>query len=114
MLGLALLLALHADSDKPRLLLQDVQAGQGADASVARAITQAVANEISRRAVHDLITSTDVGTLLGVERQRQLLGCGDESTSCVAELSGALGARFIMTGAITRLGSTWQLTLQTV
>jgi len=114
MLAAAVGVLLQAGGDKPRLLLQDLQAGEGADPSVARAVTASVAKEISRRAVHDLVTSADVATLLGAERQRQLMGCGDESASCVAELSGALGARFVMTGAVTRLGTTWQLTLQTV
>jgi hypothetical protein len=109
----ALALVLQGSGDRPKLLLQDLTAGEGVDASVARGLTAAIAKELSQRAVHDLVTSADVVTLLGVERQKQLMGC-DEAASCFAELSGALGTRFIMTGGVTRMGSTWQLTLQTV
>jgi hypothetical protein len=113
-LTVALAVSLAASSEKPRLLLHDLQASQDSDPALAQAMTSSVAAELNRRGVHDLVTSADVTTMLGAERQRQLMGCGDESTSCMAELSDALGARFIMTGALTRIGSAWQLTLQTV
>src|SRR5262249_27218753 len=94
-------------------LLQDVTAGEGVDATVARGVTASIAHELGLRGVHDLVTSADVGTLLGAERQRQLMGC-EEAATCYTELSGALGARFIMTGALLRLGNRGQLPLQTV
>jgi hypothetical protein len=107
------LVVLQGSGDKPKLLLQDLAAGEGVDASVASGLTRSIAVELTRRGVHDLVTSADVVTLLGVERQKQLMGC-EEAQSCFAELSGALGTRFVMTGGITRMGSAWQLTLQTV
>jgi hypothetical protein len=107
-----LAVVLHA-GEKPRLLLQDITAGASVDASVTRGVTASVAHELTRRGVYDLLTSADIGTALGAERQRQLLGC-EEAQSCLTELSGALGARFIMTGSLVQLGSAWQLTLQTV
>jgi hypothetical protein len=114
MLVTAALLAVVAQAgDKPRLLLQDITGGAGVDVSVTHGITASIAHELTRRGVHDLLTSSDIGTLLGAERQRQMLGC-DEAQSCLTELSGALGARFIMTGSLIQLGSAWQLTLQTV
>jgi hypothetical protein len=52
----------------------------------------------------DTITSREIAALLGIERQRQLLGCADESSSCLAELAGALAADAMLQGDITVLG----------
>lgn len=55
-------------------------------------------------------TPDDVATVLGLERQRQLLGCSE--TSCLAELAGALGARAVLTGDLARVGEVFQLTVK--
>ncbi|MEW5742753.1 MAG: hypothetical protein AB1938_27805 [Myxococcota bacterium] len=47
--------------------------------------------ESLRAAGLEVVTAQDIATVLGLERQRQLLGCGDESTSCMTELANALG-----------------------
>lgn len=39
-----------------------------------------------------VVTAQDIATLLGMERQKQLLGCDESSASCMAELAAALGA----------------------
>lgn len=113
MLTLLVALTLSA-SERPRLVVQDFVAKDAADAAVVQAITSRVARELVRRGVHDVVTSEDVRTILGLERQRQLLGCSEESSSCVLELAGALGAAFLTTGTLTHVGSALQLSLQTV
>jgi len=46
--------------------------------------------------------------MIGVERQ--LLGCSEEATSGVSELADAMGARFVLSGGLGRLGeSSFQL-----
>lgn len=42
--------------------------------------------------------------IIGFERQKQLLGCS-EDTSCLAEISGALGASELLTTRLLRAGS---------
>lgn len=50
-----------------------------------------------------LLTSQDVQAVLGLERQRQLLGCAEEATSCVAEIASAMGSDALMTVTLARL-----------
>lgn len=50
-------------------------------------------------------SSRDLQQLLGLERQKQLLGCADDGASCNAELSGALGVGALVTGNITHSGT---------
>jgi hypothetical protein len=59
-----------------------------------------------------VITEQDISTVLGVERQKQLLGCGEDTSSCLVELGSALGAELILTGSIAKLESTWQVNLR--
>lgn len=96
-------------ADKPKMAVLDVQA-VGVNEAEARAISEAMTQELDRRGFFEIITANDVRTLLGVERQKQLLGCGD--SSCTTELSGAIGARFVLQSTLTRLGSSYQLSIQ--
>lgn len=57
-----------------------------------------------------VITTSEVATLLGYERQRQLVGC--EESSCIAEIAGALGVDLVATGSVGKVGDTFVLTLK--
>ncbi len=96
-------------ADKPKLAVLDMQA-VGVESDQAVALGDAMTQELSRRGFFEVISSNDLRTLLGVERQKQLLGCGD--TNCTAELSGAIGARFVLQSSLTKLGDSLQLSLQ--
>lgn len=58
-------------------------------------------------------TRSEIQALLGLERQKQLLGCSVD-TSCVAEISAALGVEFILVGRLTRLGKRFEVDLRLV
>jgi len=45
-------------------------------------------------------TQSEISAVLGLERQKQLLGCSSESPSCLAELAGALGVDALITGSL--------------
>lgn len=111
-LTLALLLT-AAPAEKPRLALIELTAQGGVEASAARSLTDAIAAELQARGYFEVISQRDIETLLGLERQRQLLGCADDGSSCLSELSAALGARFVLSGSLSQLGTAWQLTLST-
>jgi len=99
---------------KPRLVVNDLQALRVAPEEAA-AITDAIATYLSGRGVFEILSTREIQTLIGAERQRQLLGaCGDDSLSCGADLSKLLSARFLLTGQLARVGSAYQLTLQLV
>ncbi|MCU0697153.1 MAG: hypothetical protein MUC96_11530 [Myxococcaceae bacterium] len=84
--------------------------GDTALAEGARSLSDQLAAELGRDSRLKVITSADVATLLGLERQKQLLGCSEES--CVAELTGALGAAYVVSGALARVDDVVRLDLQ--
>jgi hypothetical protein len=57
-------------------------------------------------------TQRDLAAVLGVERQKALLGCSDQSNSCLAELAGAIGADGIIQGEVALVGKVFQLTIK--
>jgi hypothetical protein len=59
-----------------------------------------------------VITTTEISSLIGFERQKQLLGCSDTSSSCIAELANALGVDGLITGSIGKFGKKYQVNLK--
>ncbi|MHB8873911.1 MAG: hypothetical protein ACYC8T_09530 [Myxococcaceae bacterium] len=80
-----------------------------AAAEAAPAMSSLIASRLAESKRLKVISDRDVAASLGRERQRQLLG-GCSDTSCMAELSGALGARYLVVGRLDRLGKTFLLT----
>ncbi|MBK7859361.1 MAG: hypothetical protein IPJ65_12210 [Archangiaceae bacterium] len=56
----------------------------------------------------------EVMELLGAERQKQLLGCGDDGTACLAELIGALGSDGLLTGSLGQVSGRRVLSLKII
>ncbi len=61
-----------------------------------------------------VLTQSEVSAVLGLERQKQLLGCSDDSASCLLEISGALGVDGIVMGNLAKFGGAYAITLKIV
>ena len=61
-----------------------------------------------------VITSSQIGSLLGFERQRTLLGCKESNSSCMAELAAALGVDGVITGSVGKFDQTYQVNVSVV
>jgi hypothetical protein len=79
--------------------------------ALATSFEETFALRLSQTGKARVTTPRDVAAVLGVERQKQLLGCGSNG-SCLAELAGALGAEGIVTGEIALVGKVYQLTIK--
>ena len=103
-----------AVDQKPRLAVLSIQP-QGVPPEQAAAMTDAVVAALSSRALFDVVSMKDIETALGAERQRQLLGvCEANPDACGVSLGDSLSAPFVLSGQLSRVGSAFQLTLQTV
>lgn len=118
--GLVVLLALPvlaADSTaekKPRLVVNDLVPLRVAPEE-AHAISDAVVTYLGSRGLFEVLSTRDIQTILGAERQKQLLGaCGEDSLACSVDLSKLVAARFVLSGQLAKVGSAYQLTLQLV
>ncbi|MDP2274180.1 MAG: hypothetical protein Q8N23_12365 [Archangium sp.] len=115
---LSVLLALPSlaaeTEQKPRLVINDLVALKVAPEE-AQAITDAVVTYLSARGLFEVLSTRDVQTLLGAERQRQLSGaCSEDALGCSVDMSKLLSARFVLSGQLAKVGSAYQLTMQLV
>jgi hypothetical protein len=62
----------------------------------------------------EVISPRDIQAVLGIERQRQLMGCSGEQTQCLVELANALGTSGVLQGSIGRFGSDYRLNLKVI
>jgi TolB-like protein len=93
------------------LAVVDLEAKAGVTKEQSELLTDTVLNELRKaQAFQRVVASREIQTILGMETQRQLLNCA--STSCTAELAGALGVDFVLTGSAGRVGSYTMLNLK--
>jgi hypothetical protein len=86
---------------RPTLLVLDLEPLE-LERSQARIITQLVVDAYTKSERFAVITQQDIQQVIEVEAEKQVIGCGDNS--CLAEIAGALDARFITYGTVGKLG----------
>src|SRR5688572_30778910 len=99
--GLSLVVALLASqadagpaSAPVTILVRRLDANAGA-ADLAAGLSALLAERVKTGdAKFQVYSQADLERVIAVERQKELVGCADES--CLMELSGALGARYIV------------------
>jgi TolB-like protein len=90
----------RAADARPKLAILDF-AANGASKELTSAATSGAANELDRLGVFRVVTAEAIRDMLAFERQRQMLGCTDGG--CIAEIGGALGVDYIVSGKVTRI-----------
>ena len=96
----------------PTLLILNLDA-QGVEKEQAAAVTDAVVAALAQRGLFRVVSTKDVQTLISAERQRQLLS-GCDSGDCARDIGNAVNAKFVLNGSLSRVGSAYQLALQTL
>lgn len=109
MLPLLLGLALTAT---PNLAAPGLQCA-GVDPVVCDAYLEHFVANLTNRGVK-VTTKNDMGEVLGVERQKQLLGCASGDSSCLTELAGALGVGALLSGTVAKTESGYVSTLKVI
>ncbi len=86
--------------------------GDAVAAKDRQALSELLVTRIVKSGRFRAMGKSDIEALLGLEKTRDLLGCSE--VSCTTELSGALGASFLITGNLRSLGKKVVLTLQLI
>lgn len=90
-----------ATDSRPRVLILPPSSSSYAPQELGP-LSGIIAAAVASDARLDVVTSEDVASLVALEGDRQIAGCDDNS--CLAELAGAIGARYVVFGDISRLG----------
>jgi hypothetical protein len=80
------------------------------DAGVRGAFGELVTAAASDLGAFDVVSSADLRRVVELEANKQVAGC-TEGASCLAEVAGAMGARYVIFGQVGTLGSQILLTL---
>jgi TolB-like protein len=97
---------------KTKIAVMDVAGVQGVAPGTATILTNIVVADVARTGL-DTVSKGDITAIIGFEKQRQILGCAGDA-GCVAEIGGALGVDFMLTGQVGQIGSQYHLSLQLV
>jgi TolB-like protein len=85
----------------------------GVDPALCDAYLEHFVANLTNRGVK-VTTKNDVAQLVGIERQKQLLGCATTDGSCLAELAGALGVAMLLSGTVAKTESGYVSTLKLI
>ncbi len=75
---------------------------QKVDPKLVEALEEASANAMAESNLYEIITTSDVKTMLQLKQRQQMMGC--DSGSCLQDLGDILGVQFLAKGMITGLG----------
>jgi len=99
-----------ADGELPRVLVLDLSHSDTIDNGTAKILDELLAVEVSRLPGYDVLSGADVRRLVELEAEKQAVGCTDDA-SCLAEIAGAMGAQYVISGSVGKLGTRFILTL---
>lgn len=101
-----------AQPSRPTLAIPEVRVVPGVSKDSASSLNGIISAEASRSPHYKALSASEMAALIGIERQKQLLGCADDETSCLAELAGALGAAYFFDAELSRPGDRFLLVLR--
>ncbi|MBW1807520.1 MAG: DUF2380 domain-containing protein [Deltaproteobacteria bacterium] len=96
--------------DDIRIAVMEFASKGGVSQKQMDALGDLLANEIRTMGKYRVIGKSDIRTALDLETQKNLVGCNDES--CIAEIGGALGVRWVIVGNISKFGEKFLLNLK--
>ncbi len=79
-------------------------------AGLAATLTGLVATELGSLGVFSVISREDIRVMLTHEAEAQMLGCG-AGASCMTNIGGALGVRYLLSGSVDRVGPEFVINL---
>ncbi len=95
-----------------KIAVTDLRSVQGVAPGTATILTDIVVSEVAR-AGYDVVSQADITAMIGFEKQKRVLGCSEDS-SCLAEIGGALGVDFMLTGQVGQIGTRNRVSLLVV
>ena len=95
-----------------RLAVMDLKAKHGVRKSLAEGLSVVVRDAIQGLGHYEVLSKDDVGMIAERTAIRQSLGCDD--TKCLIDIGRSLGSKFMVAGAISKFGATYNLSLRLI
>lgn len=97
----------------PKIALPELRSS-GLSSDEASALLEFFGDRLAKASGAQVVTPAMTAALIGMERQRQLMGCDEGASSCVAEVASAMGVDFVLTGTLVKLGSGFTIAIKLV
>ena len=97
---------------RPRVAILDVRA-LGVAPEKAALLSEIALTEASGIGGLEVIGRSDIQTMIGFEKEKQMLGCSDDS-KCMTEIAGAMGVDWILVGSLGQLDALYRLDLKLI
>ncbi len=113
--------AKQAATNAKRVVVMPISVSPGLPEDLSKVLADALVGEIDRNTAYKGMTYADMENLLGHEETKAKLSVklaqktgGDvcTDTSCLSEVGGALGATLVVSGSLSKLGSSYVLAVQ--
>jgi len=111
-LAAVLLPGLALAAERPKLAVMDLAAKSGIEQAQLDVLGDMLATEIRVIGLHEVVTKSDIQSMLGLERSKELRACDD--ASCMAEIGGALGVELMVSGNVGRFGKVYAVNLKLI
>ena len=82
----------------------------GVEAHVADTISGLITVIVAENELLDVVSGADVRQMLQLESSKESAGCGD-AAACIADVAGALGAQYVVSGSVGALGTLLNINL---
>jgi hypothetical protein len=106
-----LLLACPAGAVEPiKVAVMDLKTSEGIPREFRDSLLAVIPQTLDELGPFKAITRQDIEQMLALEKQKDALGCSD--MTCIAEIGGALGADFLVTGSVLFVIDTYLVQLQ--
>ncbi len=98
--------------DGGKVAVLDVQT-TNVDPKLVAILTEILAVEVQGLGRYEsVIAGRDIAAIMGFEKQRDLVGCGD--TECLVEIGGALGVDRLVVGHVGKVGHTFVVNIKLI
>lgn len=95
---------------RPRLIVLDLRDPTSAlNRSAKQALIEAMVGEAARFEMVESFSLAELRAVLELETTKQEAGC--DTNDCASDIANAMGGRYVLLSTVSRLGSSWQLTV---
>lgn len=102
------------DSAKTSYAVMPLSLARGIDEKATQLLDEMLLTELQKRGGDRarFLGQSDITAMLGLEQQRQLVQCSDES--CMAEIGNALGVDILVTSSLGKLGNKFVINVKVI
>lgn len=101
----------NAADKRERLAVLDLEPKFGIEGSFAEALSMVMRDEIHSHGQYSVMSREDLRAVASREQLMQAMGC-DEGGNCLVDFGRAIGTRFMVVGAISKIGGVYIVNLR--